>query len=830
MTAERIRRRRTALVAVLAVVVAGWAAPAVAGTAELVGTVQRLVVDVGDGTDVDLTAVVPDSGGAVRVADGVLADVPTGSTVTVRLGAVQAADQDPTTADAGAPAQLVDVTAPAQGGASQPDQGLAELVPGSISRTVQVLTATLPGQTADTIRPADLATDLSSAVAPYWSDSTGGAVVFTAGAQVAAGSYADWGGTGSCTTAQVIAFLSWTAGKAGVAPTVGTGRHTITYTPRLPSCPFAGVANLSSGGSAWINGAGSTGERQVTEAHELGHTLGLGHSNVRYACPDAADGSADQCTDVTYGDAYDVMGLSIGGVGPLSGAQLDTLGLLDAASMRDVTGSADVTIAPVGGGTGLRFVRFTTGDATYYVEYRGAVGRDADLATTRRGCPTGTTSCSRARFLPGVIVHRVDQRGLGAQTWLLAAGPNGSFVIPAGQSFETADGQVRVTVADVTTSGATIQVARAAATPPVGDGGFQPVDPTRLLNRVTLGPQSTYTFSVPGAPAGAIAVALNLTVTNVHQTSYLSACAAGTPLAVCRSTSVLNPTAGVDTASAATVALGGANGNQVTVYNHAGTLSLIVDVQGYYVPGASATSASSGALFEARPPSRAMDQRLGAGQLVTLSLGQVPAGASAVALNTTSSAATAIGYVSVCPAGQALATCRSTSNVNPVPGRDIANFSVVKLGGPYGNQLQVYNKAGSTRVIVDVAGYYVPASATGGALDPIVPVRALNGQPMGRGATTTLTLSGAPAGATAAVLNLTSTATTGVSYVSACPAGMALSSCVRTSAFNPVGGVDSSNTTVVALGGATHNQVLLYNNGASMSLIVDVVGYVVPPR
>lgn len=820
MLSAAARRRSTAALGSLTLLLAGLAGPlpsAAAGTVSLVGEVQRLAVELRDGTHVDLTAVVPADGSAVRVDTQDLAAVPTGATVALRLDRPQAGDQDAAAVDGGTAALSVAVL--------DAPQTEALVVPGSMGRTVGVLTALLPGQSADSVTTGTLASDVSGVVSPYWSDSTDAAVGFTVGGQTVAGTYSGWGATSTCLTSQVSAFLSWTAQRAGVSPTINTQRHTLTYSPELPACEFAGVANVSDGGSAWVNGAVTAGDRQYTEVHELGHTLGLGHSNTRYGCATGVDGSASDCTDVDYGDAYDVMGFSIGGAGPLSAAHLDTLGLLDADSTRDVSGPADVTLAPVASGAGLRAVRFRTGGATYYVEFRGAVGRDADLATSRQGCPTDWRfGCSPVRFTPGVTVHRVDATGLGADAWLLPAGAGGAFVMSAGDSFTTADGQVRIAVGSISTSSARILVSGGVA-PARADGRYVPVNPSRVFDRVVMGPRSTYTFTVPGVPAGATMVVLNLTVTGVKQTSYLSACAAGTPLAVCRSTSALNPTAGVDTASSALVALGGPAGNQVTLYNNAGTLRVIADLEGFYVPGA----ASGGALYEARAPSRAMDRTFTARETYTLTLPNVPANAVAVAVNVTSSAPSAVDYVSVCPAGVASATCRSTSTVNPTPGRDIANVAVVRLGGPHGDQLQVYNNAGRARLIVDVSGYFVAGSTTGSALQPLVPTRVLDRARLGPRQHLTLTLSGVPAGATAVVLNLTSTATTGTSFVSACPGGMSLTSCTRTSVFNPAGGVDSSNNAYVVLGGPAHNQVLLYNNGAAMSLIADAVAYFVPP-
>ncbi len=823
-----LARLLSALATVLVVLAGPGAAHAVAvdSSTVVVGQVQRWVVETIDGSDADFTAIAPPGAPAIRVDAAALADVPTGDWASVELGAISAGNQDVTTADGGADVLVVaPVDQPAQA-AIAADAMIAASAPiGSLHRSAAVLTATLPGQTSDGITVPTLASDLNGAVSSYWSDSTGGLVTFTAGNQVAAGVYSSWGDLSTCTTAQVLGFLSWTATQGGVAPTVNTGRHSITYTPTFGSCGFAGVANLSDGGSAWVNGLQVTSARVGTMEHELGHTLGLGHSNTRVGCPSGSDGSAAQCTDFEYGDAYDVMGVALNGDGPLSGAQLDVLGLLTPASTVDVTGGADVTLAPVGGLTGSRFLRFVTGGATYVVEYRGAVGRDANLATSRRGCPTGLTPCSYARFVPGVVVHRLDSTTAQGKPVLLQVAPGPTFALQPLSSFTTADGAYSITVDSTSAQGARVIVNGGVQATSSPDSSFQSISPVRILPRTRVGPQSTVTVTVPNVPAGATAVALNITAADVRATSYVSACAAGTPITVCRRTSALNPSAGTDTASAAIVALGGTSGDQVTLYNNAGTLSLIVDLAGYYVAGASA-----GSLFVNQAPQRALDTRVGTASTTSLTLPGVPAGATAVLVTVTSSAASAVTFVSACPSGEALAACSTTSAINPTPSRDLANVAVVKLGGPAGNEIMLYNNAGSVRLVVDVSGYFVDhavAPASAALFRATAPVRVLAGQRMLRAQALTFTPPGQPTGTVAVQMNVTSTATTGVSFVSACPGGTAVDICRLTSILNPAGGIDSSDNATVTLGGPGSDSVLLYNNAAPLTLIVDVTGYFV---
>ena len=345
------------------------------------------------------------------------------------------------------------------------------------------------------------------------------------------------------------------------------------------------------------------------------------------------------------------------------------------------------------------------------------------------------------------------------------------------------------------------------------------------MDRVTLGSRSTYTLKVPGVPTGATAVALNLTATAVQQITFVSACAGGTPIATCASTSALNPRPGSDTAAAALVRLGGASRDEVTFYNNAGSLKLIADLEGFYVTGD-----ATGSTFVPRAPERAMSYVFRGGQSATLTLANVPAGATAVAVNVTASGSSSMSYVSVCPAGQPLASCKASSTLNASVQRDVSNFAVVKLGGPAGDQLTVYEDSGVGRLIIDVQGFFVQgADGTSGSglFRATPPARVLDHQPMGAGTTYTLTLTGAPANATAVAMNLTAAGASQVSYVSTCPAGVPLSVCKATSSSNPLPGQDTANNVMLMLGGPMHNQVTLYNNAGATRLIADVQGYFV---
>ncbi|WP_258725677.1 CAP domain-containing protein [Cellulomonas sp. NS3] len=357
---------------------------------------------------------------------------------------------------------------------------------------------------------------------------------------------------------------------------------------------------------------------------------------------------------------------------------------------------------------------------------------------------------------------------------------------------------------------------------------YQPVTPRRVMSFAPMGPASTRTLRISGVPAGATAVALNVTATQVRGTAstYVSACAAGTPLATCRATSAFNPVAGEDTPAAVLVALGGPAGDEVTFYNNTGSLLLIADLHGFYVSAATGT----GAQYSPVTPRRVLSSHaMGPGQAHTLTLPDAPPGATAVAVNLTSTGASTTSFVSACPAGQPLAECSTSSTLNPFPGRDLTNFAVVRLGGPSADQITLYNNAGTMRLIADVTGYFTTdeAAPDAGRYVPVPPARVLSFAPFGAGQATVLTLPDVPAGATAVAMNVTAAGTSQPTFVSTCPGGTPLSTCTQTSSLNPRPGVDGANNVMLRLGGPYRNQVTLYNNAGSTRLIADLQGYFV---
>jgi hypothetical protein len=250
-------------------------------------------------------------------------------------------------------------------------------------------------------------------------------------------------------------------------------------------------------------------------------------------------------------------------------------------------------------------------------------------------------------------------------------------------------------------------------------GLFRPLVPARLLDTRsgfggsrTVGAGQTINLQVAGSggvPAtGVSGVVLNVTATNPSAAGYLTAFPTGStqPLA-----SNLNFAAGQTVPNRVLVKVG-SNG-QVSLFNGAGTVDVVVDVAGWFTDGSDATA--TGGRFTGLTPARILDSRNGTGGFQTAvgpngtimvqiaGQGGVPAtGVSGVVLNVTVTNTTGASFLTVYPSDAP--TRPLASDLNWSPGLTVPNLVMVKLGAD--GKIAIYNSAGSTDVIADVVGWY----------------------------------------------------------------------------------------------------------------------------
>ena len=240
-----------------------------------------------------------------------------------------------------------------------------------------------------------------------------------------------------------------------------------------------------------------------------------------------------------------------------------------------------------------------------------------------------------------------------------------------------------------------------------------------------------------------------------------------------------------------------------------------------------AAAAAATTRFVPVTPSRLLDTRAGqkpgakstTGVQVTGRFG-VPVGATAVVVNVTATQTGGAGFVTVFPTGTAVPTA---SNLNPVTsGQTVPNLVTVPVGT--GGQVSLFTYE-ATHLIVDVFGYYVPAShATAGRYRPVGPTRVYdsrgkNSRVAPHGTARVPLGPSVPADAVAAVLNVTVADATGPGYWTVFAAG--------------TGAPGTSNVNVDVLGQNVANQVIVPITAAGVDIfswagghvIVDVAGY-----
>jgi hypothetical protein len=428
-----------------------------------------------------------------------------------------------------------------------------------------------------------------------------------------------------------------------------------------------------------------------------------------------------------------------------------------------------------------------------------------------------------------------------------------------------------------------------------GLGSYVPLTPFRILDTRSglcgihtcgaLGPGQTLALQITGytdartaesVPTNATAVVLNVVAVNGSASSLLTVSPSGTgrPLA-----SNLNFNAHVNSANLVTVALGqnGTSDSQreVNIYNALGTLNVVVDVEGYFVPQAASNPAGE---FHAIAPLRVCDTRtrepangcnlghstdnqIGPGQVLTVNVIGIPSGvggspasipsdgsAGAAVLNLTAVAGTQPTWLSVFPT-QSNGTCATSqpgsSTISVSAGAVQANRVMVPLGpshsGGADTDVCVYNAAGSINVVLDASGWFgssAETAPTGAQYQAIGPTRICDtrsgtgtpcsGHPLTSGGTLIVAITGVGgipgSGPVAMIATLTAVSGSQPTLLTVYPADVSPKPNASDLNVNP--GVALPNLVVVGLASGAHlGDVNLFNAAGSINAVLDVEGW-----
>jgi len=234
----------------------------------------------------------------------------------------------------------------------------------------------------------------------------------------------------------------------------------------------------------------------------------------------------------------------------------------------------------------------------------------------------------------------------------------------------------------------------------------------RLQAGQTVNLQVAGVGEVPGT--GLSAVVLNVTAVSPTANGYVSVLPGGPALSQPPATSSVNFSPGQTIPNRVVVPVSAAD-RQISIYNHAGSVDVVVDVSGWYTDGTD-PSAILGQ-FNAMAPTRIVDTRdsqndaahagaLGQGQSFVLPVtgaGRCSAGSSGAVMNVTVTDTTGSSFLRVYPSDAN--PVPFTSDLNWTAGTTIPNLVVVRLRAADG-VVTIYNNVGSTSVVADLSGCF----------------------------------------------------------------------------------------------------------------------------
>ncbi len=210
--------------------------------------------------------------------------------------------------------------------------------------------------------------------------------------------------------------------------------------------------------------------------HELGHSLGLGHSNLLRCDNGQKDGAwSRSCKAVEYGGTIDVMG-NVDTKSPLSVYHQWRMGLVEASEVKQswLNESIELNASDIYGGTRAIFIR--DGAASYWIEYRrprAGVTYNAGLVVYRTDPPSPTFIDSPN---PEDRLGAEPGQGVGTDYWMLnldnytysAAGrAAGSMTLTANKSMTLYSGGLTIEALPSTSDQKiTVKVSRKADTNP----------------------------------------------------------------------------------------------------------------------------------------------------------------------------------------------------------------------------------------------------------------------------------------------------------------------------------------------------------------------------
>lgn len=223
--------------------------------------------------------------------------------------------------------------------------------------------------------------------------------------------------------------------------------HVIYLFPHTTSCTagtigtWAGMAQVT-GNLVWVNGY----DYEYIYSHELGHNLGLVHSN-RINCGANSIDDYSLCTNTEYGDWYDNMGCC--SYYHFNAAQKTAVHWLTPDQIQTVSQPGTYTVHPLeNNDSSVKAIKILKNNTSeyYFFEYRRATGFDALL-------PSGATK--------GAVGHIAADMGYSTKTKLLDFTPGNDtndVALSDGATFHDSINSISVTQIAHDSNSVTLQV------------------------------------------------------------------------------------------------------------------------------------------------------------------------------------------------------------------------------------------------------------------------------------------------------------------------------------------------------------------------------------